>query len=95
MIKYYLADFGPKGGTPPPFTDKNFVPSRTFPENFLQNGLKMALFAPQKTPVFWSKNEFWILGVPPSPLYGQDFFGKKGVTDLGGTPPIIRSQLLR
>ena len=45
----------------------------------------MAFFA-QKTPDFGPKNRLWIWGVPPSPPL-RIFFGEKGVTDLGGTPP--------
>ena len=72
MVKYYFADFVP-------FTD---IP----PKNFLQKVLKMVFFA-QKTPVFGPKNRLRIWGVPPPSPFTDKIFGKKGVTDLGGTPP--------
>ena len=59
---------------------------RISPKNVLQKGLKIVFFA-QKTPDFGPKNRLRIWGVPPSPLYGF-FFSEKGVTDLGGTPPL-------
>ena len=64
-IKNYFADFVPKGGSPPPFTDFS-------PKIFLQKGLKMVFFA-QKTPDFGPKNRLRIWGVPlPSPLRTYD-----------------------
>ena len=77
-VKYYFADLD-LGGTPlPPFTD---FP----PKIFLQKGLKRVFFA-QKTPDFGPKNRLRIWGVPPSPLYGQNFQWKGGY-GFGGTPP--------
>ena len=42
--------------------------------------------------IFLLKNRLRIWGVPPSPLYGF-YFGEKGVTDLGGTPPPLTDKI--
>ena len=74
-----------RGVSPPPFTD-------IVPRVFAQNCLKIVFFAtkhlkivflPKNTDLFSQK----VAELGGTPLFGQ-FFGKKGVTDLGGTPPL-------
>ena len=60
-------------------------PLRTFPENFSSKRAKKCFFA-QKHLILVQKIGYGFGGYPPPPLYGF-FFSKKGVTDLGGTPP--------
>ena len=54
-----------------------------------------ALFFAQKTLDFGPKNRLRIWGVPPSPPLRIFFFGEKGVTDLGGTPPPLFTDKIR
>ena len=66
------------GRTPTP-------PLRTF---FCSKMPKNGVFLPPKH-LFFGKNKLRIWGVPPF----TDFFPvKKGVTDLGGTPPPLRKK---
>ena len=73
-----------RGVSPPPFTD-------IVPIFFAQNCLKIVFFAtkhlkivflPKNTDLFSQK----VAELGGTPLFGQ-FFGKQGVTDLGGAPP--------
>ena len=89
-FKYYFADFVRKGGTPPLygffFRQKRSYGFGGYPPPlygyfFAQKCLKMVFFAQKH--LFFGKKKLRIWGVPPF----TDFFpGKKGVTDLGGTP---------
>ena len=71
-------------GTPPPFKDFS-------PKFFLQKVLQIVFFA-QKTPDFGKKNTLRICGVPPPPLYGQNFQQKGGYGFGGYTPSPLRTK---
>ena len=75
-FKYYFADFVRMGGTPPPLRTK-FSPKKSY--GFVIFLLKKHLFLVQKLGYGY--------GGYPSPPFTDKIFDKKGVTDLGGTPP--------
>ena len=82
-VKYYFADLIRKGGTPSPFSDKNFAKKKLrirgvpplplcghLPEIFSSKRAKNGVFYPKNT-CFLSKKRLRIRGVPPLPLYGH------------------------
>ena len=83
-VKYYFAYFVRKGGLPSPLhghCSKSFCSKLPKDCVFCHKNLKIVLL-PKNTDLFSQK----VAELGGTPLFGQ-FFGKKGVTDLGGTPP--------
>ena len=98
--KYYFAEFVRKGVPPPPlrtiFLAKKELwilglpPLPNFTDIslyfFLKKKRLKIVYIAQKTPEFGPKNKLRIWGLPPPPLYGQNFQRKWGY-GFGRYPP--------